>query len=272
MYKKDKTQSRDAQKTNERLYYKFITSYVEGRYHNIYEDAEQLYNQAKRENPNVRDLTKTDTFIREVYPGAPIPRYYITRKVKTSAPTQPQPQPQLVLNIPLLPARALARSSLLQTEVSTQPSPPGVCTQSSPPPTEVSTQPSPPGVCTQSSPPPTEVSTQPSPPGVCTQSSPPPTEVSTQPSPPGVCTQSSPPPTEVSTQSLPPQSLPPLFLTPELYDEVLNELNRDPEVLKYFNDLPIEDDMNDTVVEDMGDMFFDNTSTPLDIELAAVGY
>ena len=245
MYRQDRTQSRDGQKTDERLYYKFITSYVEGTYRKIYKDAVQLFNQAKRENPGVRDLTKTDTFMREVYPNAPIPRYYLSRKLKTSPPTQPKPQTQLVLNIPLLAARELTQS-FPSTEVSTQPeaasSAPGVCTQSSPP-TEVSTQPeaasSPPGVCTQSSPP-TEVSTQP--------------EAAS--SAPGVCT----------------QSLPPLFLTPELYQEVLNELNKDPEVLKYLNDFSIEDDdnMNDTVVEDMGDMFYDYTSTPLEMELAAV--
>ena len=221
MYRQDKTQSRDAQKTDERLYYKFISAYVEGTYREIYKDAEQLFKKAKRENPGVRDLTKTDTFMREVYPKAPIPRYYLSRKLKTSTPT-PQPKPQLVLNIPLLAARELTQS-FPSTEVSTQPeaasSAPGVCTQSSPS-TEVSTQP--------------EAAS--SAPQVCTQ------------------------------------SLPPLFLTPELYEEVLNELNKDPEVLKYLNDFNIEDDddMNDTVVEDMGDMFYDYTSTPLEMELAAV--
>ena len=208
-----------------------MSSYVEARHHEIYKDAEQLFKQAKRENPGVRDLTKTDTFMREVYPNAPIPRYYLSRKQKTSTLIQPKPQPQLVLNIPLLPAREL-------TQPEAASSAPGVCTQSSPP-TEVSTQPedasSAPGVCIQSSPP-TEIFTQPE-------------DASSAP---GVCT----------------QSLPPLFLTPELYEEVLNELNKDPEVFKYLNDVCIEDD--DTVIEDMGDMFYDHMSTPLEMELAAV--
>ena len=260
MYRKNHAQSRDAQKTNERLYYKFIACYVEGTYKEIYEDAEQLFNQAKRENPGVRDLTKTDTYMEAVHPGAPIPRYYITRKLKTSSPPTPPTQPQLVLNIPLLPARTIKHSS--QPEAAT--SPPVASTQS-----EVTTPPevsiqheaatSPPVASTQSevtTPP--EVSIQPV---ASTQS-----EVTT---PPEVSIQP-----EAATQ--PPEVSTPLLLPSELYQEVLNELRRDPEVWKCLNDFPIEDDfmddgnMNDSVVQDMGDVFFHHMSTPLEIELATL--
>ena len=266
MFKKDKNQSRDVQKTNERLYYKFISAYVEGKYSEVYEDAAHLYVQAKHDNPGVRDLTKTTTFIQEVYPGAPIPRYYVTRKARTPSPhTRPQPQPQFMLNIPLVPSHELIRSAQPEPEVCTQSTPPEpeVCTQSTPPEPEVCTQSTPPEpeVCTQSTPPEPEVCTQSTPPEpeVCTQSTPPEPEV---------CTQSTPPEPEVCTQSTPQ-----LFLTPELYEEVVKELNKDPEVWNYLNNIPMEDDMNDTVVEDMGDMsFFDNIATPLEMELAAIGY
>ena len=267
MYRKNHAQSRDAQRTSERLYYKFIACYVEGRYREIYEDAQQLFKQAKRENPGVRDLTKTDTYLKAVYPGAPIPRYYTTRKLKTSSPPTPPTQPQLVLNIPLLTARTIMRSS--QRELAT--SPPEVSTQS-----EVTTPPevsiqrelatSPPVASTQS-----EVTT---PPEVSIQR-----ELAT--SPPVASTQSEvTTPPEVSIQpeaaTLPPEVSTPLFLPSELYQEVLNELRRDPEVWKCLNDFPIEDNfmddgnMNDSVVQDMGDMFFDHTSTPLEIELATL--
>ena len=154
MYTKDKNRSRDAQRTAERLYYKFIAGYVEAVHKDIHEEALALYSQAKRENPGVKDLTKTVTYMKRVHPGKPIPRHYTSKKRRRSSLPQlqgstaqcsssPQLQgstaqcsssPQMVLNIPLLPAR-----------------PPTTC--SLPPPPEVSTQPevttSPPEVSTQ---------------------------------------------------------------------------------------------------------------------------
>ena len=214
-------------------------------------------------------MTKTTTFIKEVYPGAPIPRYYVTRKMRTPLPhtrprSQPRSQPQFMLNIPLVPSHELIQSAQPEPEVCTQSTPPEpeVCTQSTPPEPEVCTQSTPPEaeVCTQSTPPEAEVCTQSTPPEaeVCTQSTPPEAEV---------CTQSTPPEAEVCTQSTPP-----LFLTPELYEEVVKDLSKDPEIWNYLNGISMEDDMNDMVVEDMGDMFFNNISTPLEMELAAIDY
>ena len=144
-----------------------MAGYVEAVHKDIYEEALALYNQAKRENPHVKDLTKTVTFMERVHPGKPIPRHYTIRERKRlSSSSQPQgstamglSSPQMVLNIPLLPGRSPTTCSLppppevsMQPEVTT--SPPEVSIQpevtTSPP--EVSTQPevttSPPEVST----------------------------------------------------------------------------------------------------------------------------
>ena len=290
MFKKDKNQSRDVQKTNERLYYKFIAAYVEGKYKEVYEDADRLYVQAKRDNPRVRDLTKTTTFIQHVYPGAPIPRYYVTRNVRTPPPPPPHTQPQFMLNIPLVPLHELVHSTHPEPEVCTQSTPPEpeactptepeVCTQSTPPEPEACTL-TEPEVRTQFTPPEPEACTPPEPeactptePEVCTQSTPPEPEACT-PTEPEVCTQSTPPEPEACTPTEPEvctQSTPQLFLAPELYDEVVKDLNKDPEIWNYLNDISMEDDMNDTVVEDIGDIVFDNILTPLEMEVAAIDY
>ena len=237
MYTRDKRNTRQTQTTAERLYYKFIAGYVEGRHKEIHKECVALYEQAKHENPGVKDLTKTVTYMRTVHPGVEIPRYYNSRKIKSSLLTQTEETRtthEMVLNIPLLPPQALTASSPPQPEVST------VSTQSLPPQPEVST------VSTQSLPPQPEVST------VSTQSLPPQPEVST------VSTQSSP---EVSTLPV---------LSPEIYQSLLDELRRDPELWKCLNDFPIEDDaddMNQFILEDMQDVLFDDGLTPLEIEL-----
>ena len=223
MYTKDNTKTRQGQATAERLYYKFIAGYVEGQHKEIHKECMALYEQAKHENPGVKDLTKTVTYMRTVHPDATIPRYYNSRKIKSSLSTQTEETRtthEMVLNIPLLSPQTITTSLPPQPEVST------VSTQSLPPQPEVST------VSTQSLPPQPEVST------VSTQSSP---EVSTLP-----------------------------VLSPEIYQNLLDELRRDPELWKCLNDFPIEDDaddMNQFIVEDMQDVLFDEGLTPLEIEL-----
>ena len=146
MYTKDKRRSRDVERTAERLHYKFLANYVEAIHKEIHEEALALFRQAKRENPGVKDLTKTDTYMKRAHPGEPIPRHYTSRKRRRSSLAQPQGcTAQMVLNIPLLPPRPITCSS--PPEVSTSP----------PPPPEVSTQSSQPEVTTS----PPEVSMQP---------------------------------------------------------------------------------------------------------------
>ena len=232
MYTKDKRRSRDAQRTTERLYYKFLSSYVEARHNEIHEEGLALFRQAKRENPGVKDLTKTDTYMKRAHPGVPIPKYYTSRKRRPSSSAQPQGcTTQMVLNIPLLPPRPITCSS--PPEVSTSPPPPPeVSTQSSPPPPEVSTQSSQPEVTTS----PPEVSMQP--------------EVSTLP---------------VLSPEIYQDLLAELRSDPELW-KCLNDFPIEDNAM---DDFVAEDagDMNDFVVKDMGDIVFDDVLTPLEIEV-----
>ena len=282
MYTRDKRKTRQSQTTAERLYYKFIAGYVEGQHKEIHKECMALYEQAKHENPGVKDLTKTAAYMRTVHPGVEIPRYYNSRKIKSSLLTQTEETRtthEIVLNIPLLSPQTIMASFPPQREVSTQSSPPQpevstVSTQSSP---EVSTLPvlSPeiyqnlldelrrdPELwkCLNDFPIEDDVST------VSTQSLPPQPEVST------VSTQSSPPQPEVSTvstQSSPEVSTLPV-LSPEIYQNLLDELRRDPELWKCLNDFPIEDDdddINQFILEDMQDVLFDDGLTPLESEL-----
>ena len=74
--------SRQAKTTTDRYFYKFISSYVETKYNDAYKEATALLERAKAENPGVKDLVKTATFMREVHPESVIPRYYLNRNLK----------------------------------------------------------------------------------------------------------------------------------------------------------------------------------------------
>ena len=96
----EKRRTRQAMRTAERHYYKFIASYVQGKYREIYDEAQTVFTQAKAENPRVKDLTKTAFYLRRVHPDVAVPRYYNNRKLKDQS-TTPQSK-QMVLTIPLL--------------------------------------------------------------------------------------------------------------------------------------------------------------------------
>ena len=248
---KEKRRSRDAQRTVERLHYKFITMYVKGLHQDVYRQAEELHRHAKRENPRVKDLTKTTIFMNTVMPDKPIPRHYMSRRREHLIPQTPQTQPQMVLRIPLLPLPiTLPEVSTSLPEVST--SLPEVSTSLP----EVST--SLPEVSTSLP----EVST--SLPEVSTSLP----EVST--SLPEVSTSLP----EVST-SLPDASNT-LLLSSDVYESLLNELRKDPDLWRILNEFPFQDnatddftadEMNDFVASDMGDSFIADDLTPLEIEL-----
>ena len=105
----DLPRGRESLRNTERLHYKFIVKYVEGLYPLIHREAEKLYEQTRKLNPNVSDLTKTINFMRRVTPDLPIPRHYYQRKGQQQmvlkiqmldkeqlSPTTPQPQKQIV--------------------------------------------------------------------------------------------------------------------------------------------------------------------------------
>ena len=143
MHTNNKRRSREVEKTAERLYYKFLASYVEVKHNDIHKEALALFNKAKHENPCVKDLMKTATYLKTTHPDKPIPRHYTRRKQNHPLPPQTK---QMVLNIQMLPARPTTCSS--QSEVTSSPLPPR---------SEVSIQPE---VATLPLPPP-EVTTQP---------------------------------------------------------------------------------------------------------------
>ena len=92
--------TRHAKTTADRYFYKFISSYIEAKHHDAYKEAITLLERAKTENPGVKDLVKTATFMREAYPEIAIPRYYLNRKLKHQQPDSNNLK-EMVLNIPL---------------------------------------------------------------------------------------------------------------------------------------------------------------------------
>ena len=103
-----KGKGRESQRNNERLKYKFIVKYVEGMHPEIFADAVKFHAKTEKINPGVSDLTKTIMFMSTVTPGEPIPRYYGRRNLRRQ---QQPPEPEMVLNIPLLKTGELAALS-----------------------------------------------------------------------------------------------------------------------------------------------------------------
>ena len=98
MYTAAKRRVREAEKRVERLHYKFINEYVKNLHHNIYKDAENLYNTIRQKYPDgVKDLTKTVEFMAVATPDKTVPRYYMSRKT-----TGTTTEMEMVLRIPLI--------------------------------------------------------------------------------------------------------------------------------------------------------------------------
>ena len=219
---------REARRNDERLYFKFIVKYFEGLHKDLFEKAVDLFYEAKEKNPTVKDLTKTVQFMAGVTPELPIPRYYKNRQLKVYT------QPQMVLQIPLFNPQELVAS---QTSL---PNPQElVASQTSlPNPQEL--------VASQTSlPNPQEL--------VASQTSPPvPVRVPSSPVP----------------VPSPPISQPFPLLTQSVYNDLLTEIQQDPELLKILNDFPhIDDDyetMNDLV---WNDIYTHNDISPIEIEM-----
>ena len=92
---------REAKRNDERLYYKFLVKYFENLHKDLYAEAMNLYEETKKLNPNVKDLTKTAQFMAVVTPDIPVPRYYHHRQLKADITQQLQRGPRMVLQIPL---------------------------------------------------------------------------------------------------------------------------------------------------------------------------
>ena len=237
MNTKDKRRSRDAERTTERLHYKFITTYVKALHGDVHREAEELFKQTKQENPGVKDLTKTKLFMNVTRPNEPVPRHYTSERRKHLTrrhATQVQScMPRtMVLNIPLM--QTPSSPSLMQTPSS--PSSPSLMqTPSSPSSPSLMQTPSSPSL------------------------------MQTPPNTPLLLS-----PDEYK------DILDDLRRDPDLW-QILNDFPLDDFAAGDMNDFAAGDmndlvagDMNDLVAGDMGDTFMGDDLTPLEIELEAV--
>ena len=230
----EKRRSRQAQRTAERHYFKFIASYVKSAHKEIYDEAQTMYTHAKAENPGVKDLTKTAYYIRRVHPDAAVPRYYINRKLKSSTPTQECRR--MVLNIQLMSPQT--RGSLLPATATL----PLLEAESTSQPPEAESTPLPPEA--ESTPLPESTSQQP--------------EAESTPLP-------------ESTSQPPEAESTPLLLPLETYQSLLADLQKDPELERILNNFPFdhnmdggEDSMDPFVVNDM---LWPDEFTPLEVDV-----
>ena len=126
-----KRRTRQVQTTAERHYYKFIGNYVKSTHKDIFNEAHAMYNEAKQENPGVKDLTKTVFYMRRTCPNVPVPRYYNSRKLKSVTQKPKEQHTQMVLNIQLLGKQTTdSLLSATDTPLQTTPQPPEPETES----------------------------------------------------------------------------------------------------------------------------------------------
>ena len=233
------SRGREAIRNDERLYFKFIVKYIEGVHPEIFAKAVELHKEAKENNPGVSDLTKTTQFMTTVTPELPVPRYYNNRNLKVKNTThhvRSFPLKDKVKNT----TRLIREGSrmVLQIPLYKHESQPPVTPHVPSPPTVTPHVPSPPPVTPHVPSPPTVTSHVPSPPPVTPHVPSPPTVTPHVPSPPPV------------TPHVP--SSPPLPITSDMYQELLTEIQRDPQMLQILNDFPFGND------DDISDFTFGN--------------
>ena len=103
---------REARRNKERLYFKFLSKYFEGLHDDLYKQADALYQQVKKNNPGVKDLTKTADFMAVVTPELNIPRYYKTRQLMNVGPSTPERTTrEMVLRVELVDVQDLQHHS-----------------------------------------------------------------------------------------------------------------------------------------------------------------
>ena len=101
-----KRNARDIEMRQERVYYKFVFKYIEALHSDIHKEALDFMKSIKQKQPNVRDLTKTEEFMAVVMPDMKVPRHYKRRKLnnnKASLQDTKKQQPlQMELKIQML--------------------------------------------------------------------------------------------------------------------------------------------------------------------------
>ena len=246
---------REAHRNRQRLEYKFITEYVRNIHKDIYDEANSFYKTVKENNPGVLDLTKTVEFMERAKPYEYIPRYYYIRRRRTTTTTaRKQTELTMALSIPLMTMPSLAQPSPVTVPPAEEPLPLAQPSPVTVPPAEEPlplAQPSPVTVPPAEEPLPLA---QPSPVTV------PPTEEPlplAAPSPVIVLTPADPLPLAVPSEDL--------KLPEEQYQQLLQELNQDPDLHMLFNnfDIPSDDEgMNPQVWNDISTQ---NNTTSMEI-------
>ena len=301
---------REAKRNQERLHFKFIVNYVKELHPEIFTKAAELYDEIKENNPNVYDLTKTVQFMSRVTPGKPIPRYYYQRQTygqqqqqhmvlqipllrpdqlsatvpqlaapspQLPEPQLPGPQPQLAAPSPQLPEPQLPGPQPQLAAPSPQlpePQLPGPQPQFAAPSPQLP-EPQLPGPQLQFAAPSPQLP-EPQLPGPQPQFAATSPQLP-EPQLPGPQPQLAAPAPQLpeSQPQLPePQSqLPepsPLLLSPDVYMDMLSEIQRDPELDQIFNTL-IHDDDDDTMNELIwNNIYSPNDMTPLEKDISNI--
>ena len=225
---------------------KFISMYIQAFYGDAYREAEQLYHNIRLNNPNSKDLTKTIDFMRLVTPDKPVPYYYCQKGDSHGETPCNDNKRVMVLNIPLMGKNLT--SQIMSTTTTTGHEEEMSAVQTPPEQEEMSVVQTPPEQEEEMS----VVQTPPEQEEMSVVQTPPEQEE------------------EMSVVQTPPeQGETRLDIPDRVFVELLEEIKKDPDLHRVFNDINTQDYSE---IDDMLDSFIADDITPIEIELAQLGY
>ena len=228
----------DVRRRVEKNKFKFITMYTQNVYFEIYQEAERAYNTINRNNPGTKDLTKTLDFFEKVAPEKPVPHYYHTGRTNRQE-SRKNNERVMTLNIPLMKKPAISEKLLTKTTAREE----TAVIQPAPAREEMEV--------IQTAPEQEEME--------AIQTAPEQEEME--------AIQTAPEQEEMEViQTAPEQEETHLIIPDRVYTELLDELKKDPELHKIFNDF------NPPQSDDILDAFVGDEISPLEIELSQLGY
>ena len=226
--------------------------YTQNVYFEIYQEAERAYNTIKQNNPGTKDLTKTLDFFEKVAPEKPVPHYYHTGRTNRQE-SRKNNERVMTLNIPLMEKTAISEKLWTKTTAREetaviQPAPAREemeVIQTAPEQEEMEV--------IQTAPEQEEMEV--------IQTAPEQEEMAV--------IQSAPEQEEMAViQPAPEQEETHLIIPDRVYTQLLDELRKDPELHKIFNDFNPESPQSDDIL----DAFVADEISPLEIELSQLGY
>ena len=214
---------------------KFISMYIEAIYGHIYREAEQLYHTIRLNNPRSKDLTKTLDFMLRVTPDKPVPYYYRAKGNSHKETPRKDNKSEMVLNIPLMEKTLV--SQIMSPTTTTEQEEEMSAVQTPPEQEEMSAVQTPPEQEEEMS----------------VVQTPPEQEE------------------EMSVVQTPPeQGETHLDIPDHVYVEMLEEIRKDPDLHRIFNDINTQDYHPE--IDDMLASFIADDISPIEIELAQLGY